>query len=167
MSHGQLPHEDGYMFSINPTPQMFDHGFDEELRDTVFGYVQEMTADEKGIWVKAQLDRRARYMDMVEELLAAGELGQSIGPDPRFVKTTGNYFTHFPVTELSLTPTPKNPLTSADVVQSLNPLLQRWIERNKELPGQSAATAADEPASVSSKPRDIAIAQMKLHEVTR
>jgi HK97 family phage major capsid protein/HK97 family phage prohead protease len=93
---------------------LYDHGLDEPLRDEI-GTVLDVRQDERGLWVEAQLDRRAAYVDQVLDLVQQGALGYSSGSVAHLVRREGPVIKSWPIVEFSLTPTPAEPRTSVMV----------------------------------------------------
>lgn len=98
-------------------PVTYNHGFDEEIGLARIGGWSPVRVDAEGVWVQAQLDKRAKWYGRVAALLDAdvagrGGLGFSSGSAEhavRFDERTGEWL-EWPVYELALTPTEANPL---------------------------------------------------------
>ena len=96
-------------------PLLYDHGLDDTVGPLVHGRVVEYKRTDDGVWTIAQLDRRARYLQEIQELVSRGILSFSSGAYPYFAqvnKSTGE-IERWPWVELSLTPTPMNPYAVA------------------------------------------------------
>ena len=172
----KLPGQTGEgLFAVQNPPVYFDHGFDEILGHQNFGFVNEAMPDEKGLWIKAMLDRHAMYMDYVEPLLVASALGWSGGSTWHLNTYIGDTRLQWPVIEFSLTPTPAQPKTlGVELVQTLTPkqdslaLLQRWEKRQGVLvaaDSQGSAeegTQADRAVKAEQLRRDILSAQIEI-----
>ncbi|MHB0922636.1 MAG: phage major capsid protein [Bellilinea sp.] len=67
----------------------FEHGADFEVKNQVLGYVDWNTArrDDKGIFVERVLNRRNTYIQLLEELIEEGLIGNSSEAIPTGVKT--------------------------------------------------------------------------------
>lgn len=92
---------------------LYDHGADELIKSAVIGRVNasDIKADDTGLWIEAELDRHAAYMDMVLELAEKGVLGWSSGSVGHLVAREGKSIKRWPIVEFSLTPTPAEPRT--------------------------------------------------------
>lgn len=102
-------------FFTGERPVLFDHGLDEDMDNAIIGRVVEYKATDAGVWTIAQLDRRARYIEKLKELVDRGVLSFSSGAYPaltRVNKSTGE-IERWPWVELTLTPTPMNPYAVA------------------------------------------------------
>lgn len=148
------PEEQG-LFAV-PHPGIYwDHGFDEVIQHTRLGETQEATPDAKGVWIRATLDRAKEYMEWIEELLQSTEiqLGLSGGSTVHLNKWVGETRVDWPVVEISITPTPAQPLTlGVKVLQSLKPgavdLIGRLESRNRDLvPSAVLESAASQDAA--------------------
>ena len=152
----KLPGQQGEgLFAVEPTPVYWDHGFDEVIEITNFGApgVIEQNVDEKGIWIRAQLDRSQDYMDWVLELMEDEDfiLGLSAGSTSHLNAWIEWTRVVWPVIEMSMTPTPAQPRTlGVEVMQSLSPdtrgLLDRYTVR-QSLPSQDGAPSTADPES--------------------
>lgn len=100
-------------------PVIYHHGLDGALKGAVQGRQTEHDLTDEGVWARAQLDVSARYHGAVSKLVAAGKLFFSSGSMPHLVETddTG-HIKRWPWVELSLTPTPANPLAVVHAVKS-------------------------------------------------
>lgn len=99
-------------------PVLYDHGMDEEMDNAVSGRVIEYSKSTKmdeGVWTIVQLDRRAKYLERIQELVEAGALSFSSGAYPTLVQVDrkSGEILRWPWVELSLTPTPANPYAVA------------------------------------------------------
>jgi hypothetical protein len=98
-------------------PVTYNHGFDEEIGLARIGGWSPVRVDAEGVWVQAQLDKRAKWYGRIAAVLDAdvagrGGLGFSSGSAEhavRFDDRTGEWL-EWPVYELALTPTEANPL---------------------------------------------------------
>lgn len=94
-------------------PVTFHHGFDPEMGLARIGGWSPVRSDADGVWVRAQLDKRAAYYaTRIKPLLDAGALGLSGGSAEHSVRIderTGE-IQSWPAYELALTPTESNPL---------------------------------------------------------
>jgi HK97 family phage major capsid protein/HK97 family phage prohead protease len=93
-----------------PAPAVFyDHtmtGLNHRL-----GEVVKITKDEKGLWIEAQLQRSAEYVDEVLQLVKKGVLGWSSGSISHLVRREKGVIKNWTIAEFSLTPTPAEPRT--------------------------------------------------------
>lgn len=99
-------------------PLLYQHGMDDAVKTNVIGRWKVEKIDDKGVWVRAQLDSRAEYLNEIKQLLEEDALGFSSATMGHLVKVaakTGEILS-WPVVELSLTPNPANP--AAYVVKS-------------------------------------------------
>jgi hypothetical protein len=100
-------------------PVTYNHGFDKEIGLARIGGWSPVRMDADGIWVQAQLDKRAKWYGRVAAMLDAdvagrGGLGFSSGSAEhavRFDQRTGEWL-EWPVYELALTPTEANPMAT-------------------------------------------------------
>lgn len=102
-------------FFTGERPLLYDHGQEPAVDNEIVGRVVEFKQTDDGVWTIAQLDRRARYVDAIRDLVDRGALSFSSGAYPylaRTDKSTGEIL-RWPWVELSLTPTPANPYAYA------------------------------------------------------
>ena len=102
-------------FFAGERPLLYHHGQDMAVGPEVNGRVVDYSKTEAGIWTIAQLDKRARYLDEIRQLVERGALSFSSGAYPYLAqvnKGTGE-IERWPWVELSLTPTPSNPYAVA------------------------------------------------------
>ena len=120
---GQSAHDDGFVFAMKPTPLLIDHGFNALAGQESYGSVMatKVDEDEGAIFFEAMLDSAARYAKEVKALIEAGVMKVSVGTSDHLLSIVGDSFARFPVIETSLTPTPRNALTSSELqsVQSM------------------------------------------------
>ena len=102
-------------FLAGERPVLYDHGMDDVLDGTVAGRVVEYSKTDDGVWTIVQLDRRARYMAQLQELIDRKALSFSSGAYPTLVQVDrkSGEILRWPWVELSLTPTPANPYAVA------------------------------------------------------
>ena len=97
--------------SVKSMPELYHHGFDEELKDAPIGEVIDVQDTPQGKWVKVQLDKANKYYESIKRLVKAGKLLFSSGAVPEGVKKAPDGFIEaWPWKEMSLTPSPANPL---------------------------------------------------------
>lgn len=94
----------------------FEHGLDPDgldmSADEVLGYVDWKTAriDETGVFVERVLNRRARYMAMLEPLIEDGLVGNSSeAVQGKTARSEGGEILHWPLKRDTLTFTPAEP----------------------------------------------------------
>jgi HK97 family phage major capsid protein len=91
-------------------PVLYQHGLDDHLKANPIGVIDQLRADETGVWAEAQLDLRHRYADAVRRLIERGLLGWSSGSLPHLVEVARDgRIVRWPLVEGSLTPTPAEP----------------------------------------------------------
>lgn len=117
---------------------LYSHGFDKALGKRKLGRATYESKD-AGIWFETQLALRDDYEKKIFELAKAGKLGWSTGSAPHLVerKRVGdaNEILSWPVVEVSLTPTPAEPRTSALTIKGF----QELLGIDEPLAGQSFA----------------------------
>ena len=100
-----------------------DMGIDE---DELLGHVDWKTAkiDEKGLFVERVLNRRSKYVQYLEQLIAAGLVGNSTQAIPKGVKIAQNgEITKWPLKRDTLTVQPMEPrMLSENIVTALKAL---------------------------------------------
>lgn len=120
-------------------PVLYDHGQDGEAGHDVIGTVR--TADItdyddgtfKGKWVRAQLDKRAKYFDEIRAMVKAGQLGWSHGTLEYLMdvdRSTGDVRT-WPLIEHTLTPREAN-LDAPAAMRSVDPVVLRLLGTTEE-----------------------------------
>lgn len=91
-------------------PATYNHGFDAEIGLTRVGGWSPVRSSDKGVWVRAQLDKHHAYYGAIRELLDQNALGFSIGSAEHSVRMdAARNWLEWPAYELALTPTPSNP----------------------------------------------------------
>lgn len=92
-------------------PGLYRHGFDPAVRMAVVGREVGGHDDERGHWLKAQLDASSDYAKEIAELVRAGKLFLSSGAVDHLVdvKESTGEIRSWPWVEWSLTPRPANP----------------------------------------------------------
>ena len=100
-------------------PVIYHHGLDEGMKTALVGRQIAREVVDIGHWVKVQLDKRNRYYEAIKELVDEGSLFFSSGALPHLVQTTKDgAIKAWPWVELSLTPTPANPLAATYAVKA-------------------------------------------------
>jgi len=116
-----------YDFLAGERPTLYHHGLDPEMDGAIVGRVVEHAKSDMGVWTIVQLDRRAKYIDAISQLVEDKALSFSAGAYPSLVqidRKTGEIL-RWPWVELSLTPTPANPYAVAGKsLRSFLPQLQ-------------------------------------------
>ncbi|MFA5836180.1 MAG: phage major capsid protein [Bellilinea sp.] len=118
----------------------FEHGADPEVKNGVLGYVDWETArrDDKGIFVERVLDRRNRYIQLLEDLIDEGLIGNSSEAIPEHVKTLDDgAIVNWPLMRDTLTVMPVEPqMLTGNVLQAMKALssefsaAKRLLEKN-------------------------------------
>jgi len=108
-------------------PLDWEHGRAPEGEDPgVLGFVDWATAkaDDAGVWVERVLDRRNRYVQWLEPLIAEGLIGNSTEADPSAVeKAEDGHITRWPLVADTLTVTPMEPrMLTANALQAAKAL---------------------------------------------
>ncbi len=100
-------------------PVIYHHGVDSAMKTAVQGRQLEHEITDEGLWARAQLDTSAKYHATVSRLIAAGKLFFSSGAMSHLVETDeAGHIKRWPWMELSLTPTPANPLAVVHAVKA-------------------------------------------------
>lgn len=97
-------------------PVYYDHALGS-IRSQI-GEVKAYQFADDGIEFEIELDRRKAYADTLMQLADAGALGMSSGSAQHLVVIDDNKIKRWPLLELSLTPTPAEPRTSAIPVKT-------------------------------------------------
>ncbi len=114
----RFTHETDFVFDLVPVkPVYYDHASQDAVKHSI-GRVVHLDVDARGVWVEAQLDRRAAYVEDVLELVRQGALGYSSGSVVHLVRREGPVIKAWPLVEFSLTPTPAEPRTAVVQVKS-------------------------------------------------
>jgi phage head maturation protease len=102
--------ETDYQLDLVPRkPVYYDHA-QRDIKNSL-GYTAEVTEDDNGIWIEAELDRSRQYVDRVMALVHAGRVGWSSGSVAHLAQREGGVIKTWPVVEFSITPTPAEPRT--------------------------------------------------------
>ncbi len=157
-------------------PLLFEHGQDEKLQHAKIGTVIDYNVTDDGVWVKAQLDKRAKYYKIVKQLIDAGGAGFSAGALDYLIKGSKadpKHATRWPWVEMSITPIPANPLAGHATysVKSAD-AIAHFEEAKIEMPEPVKAALealegwANEQAQGDSEPESLAVhSQRVLAEV--
>jgi HK97 family phage major capsid protein len=122
--------------------------------DDILGIVDWSTAktDERGVWVERALSRRNQYMQYLETLIEAGQVGNSseaIGEQVQ--KAADGKITRWPLKRDTLTVTPMEPRMLTENVLQAYKALHLATPEPEAAPeaGQPAVTAAKEPVGMT------------------
>jgi hypothetical protein len=101
-------------------PLLYHHGLDSAVKSACVGRQLSSTKEVDGIWVEAQLDKAKKYAESIWDLVGQKALYASSGSISHLVnvKSTGE-IVEWPWVELSLTPTPANPLAVVSAVEAV------------------------------------------------
>lgn len=120
-------------------PLLYEHGLNDGVKTGLVGRQVSHEMTDEGVWARAELDTAHKYHAVVSELIDRGALGFSSGAPPHLVSATkSGHITRWPWTELSLTPTPANPLAVVYAVKSSD-ILARFKAINTDIPAPLAA----------------------------
>lgn len=108
-------------------PGLYAHGFDDTLGMSVIGREQKSWKDDKGVWLRAQLDKAHEYWAEIKQLVDAGKVSLSSGAVDHLVRVSAKSgeIKTWPWVEWSLVPTPANPearvysVKSADAIEHM------------------------------------------------
>jgi cation transport regulator ChaB len=111
-------------------PVLYAHGLDPAVRHDPVGVAREAKVTDKGVWVKAQLDKRHAWYNEIRQLVEQGALGWSHGtleylieaspPGPDGIREIKRW----PIVEFTLTPAPANPAARAYAARDAEPILR-------------------------------------------
>lgn len=130
-------------------PLLYDHALNGTIKTYKVGDVVAAESTDDGIFVKAELNKRGRYYNIVRKLIDQQALGFSSGAVPYLVQTDANKnITRWPWFELSLTATPANPDAVVYAVKASD-ALDHFDAANIEIPApiEAALKAFDEWAN--------------------
>lgn len=95
-------------------PLLWQHGMDPAVGLMSVGRWTPVRTDKRGVWVRAELDPKGPFTEPIGEALDAGLLGFSPGSAEHSVEVgPDGMIRQWPLWEVSLTPTPSNPLATA------------------------------------------------------
>lgn len=101
---------------------IWDHGMDKTLKRKQIGR-STYKADDVGVWFETKLEEADGYEKAIYELAKRGKLGWSTGSAPHLVERTpvkkAFEIKAWPIIEISLTPVPVEPRTSALPLKSV------------------------------------------------
>jgi len=98
-------------------PLLYQHGLHPDTDVAPVGKVDSSTTtvDDVGVWVEAELDKQASYFEHIRRMVEQKKLYASSGAMPHLVRKAKNgHIDRWPWVELSLTPTPANPLARVE-----------------------------------------------------
>lgn len=133
-----------FMPSLVPEPMLtYDHTMRaESALNEPIGRVVKLTADEKGLWMEAELSRAHEYHDAIAELVGKSTLGLSTGSVGHLVRgeIVGQSFkfTRWPIVEVALTATPAEPRTLG--VEEIKQLFPEAFKSEEQEAAQEAET---------------------------
>ena len=127
---------------LGALPVLFAHGSDPVIAGDVVAAVNLMETRGGGVWFEAQLRERAKYANLVMELIARKALSISTGtlPRARQVAKDGR-ITRWPVVEVSLTTSPMEPRLAVRPVSEVKAIFEA-IGLRYPAPGYSDETYA-------------------------
>lgn len=137
-------------FGETGRPVLYGHGNNPATKTEVVGRQVSLEQRDDGQWVQVELDKASRYHDRIGKLVEQGALSFSSGAMPHLVQTTKDgTITRWPWVELSLTPTPANPLAAVYAVKSID-MAEHYAAANITIPDPLAAAlkALDEWAVI-------------------
>lgn len=110
--------ESNWLYPGKRVPVLYDHGLDEHVGDVVLGEAtfKGVTAEGLEFLIEITERRAKKYRQFVEELVKRGLLGVSSQTVVSMLRATkSGKITGWGIAELSLTPTPADPRTIANV----------------------------------------------------
>jgi len=148
------------LLGMKTYPLLYEHGMNEVIGAEVIGRVVKTERDDIGLLIEAELERHARYLELVRALAERNALGLSTGAVAHLVRREGNVIKTWPVVEVSLTPTPAEPKT-------LGVALAREIaQKSGASPEAFARVAEDEGANADEQQTDAQQTQQERSETT-
>lgn len=121
-------------FPSGGRPGLYRHGFDPDLGLSVIGREVKSWGDDKGVWLRAQLDTSHEYWAEVKELIDQGRLFLSSGAVDHLVKATKDgQIKVWPWVEWSLVPNPAHPEAVAYPVKSVD-AIEHLAQAEVEVP---------------------------------
>jgi HK97 family phage major capsid protein len=141
-----------YRMDLVPTKLVFYDHMAREVKHQL-GTVgnDNIKADDKGIWIEAQLNRSVEYVNEVLKLVEKGVLGWSSGSVAHLTQRAEGVIKSWPIVEFSLTPTPAEARTLGveriKALARLDPSLKALVpETGPGNPVVENATTAGESA---------------------
>jgi hypothetical protein len=130
-------------------PLLYDHALNGTIKTYKVGDVFQAETQDAGVFVKAELNKRGRYYNIVSKLIEQNALGFSSGAVPYLVQQDAQKnITRWPWFELSLTTTPANPDAVVYAVKAAD-ALDHFDAANIDIPApvEAALKAFDEWAN--------------------
>jgi len=141
-----------YMLDLVPNKLVFyEHAQRPDVGHKIGTVASEdVMVDETGLWIQAELDKSAGYVDAVLKLIEKGALGWSSGSVAHLARRDNGVIKTWPLVEFSLTPTPAEPRTlGVEVIKKMaetNPEFKALLpEAGQETRSADADDGADEP----------------------
>ena len=141
-------------------PGLYAHGFDASLGTSVIGREVKSWADDKGVWLRAQIDKAHEYAAEVKELVDRGVVALSSGAVDHLTRISAKSgeIARWPWVEWSLVPNPANPeallypVKSVDAAEHLTTVGAGLPAGAavKDYPAWDAATAAQTISTLAS-----------------
>jgi len=140
--------ETNYKLDLVPAKLVFyDHTLNGVEHDLGVVNNDSIKMDAKGLWIEAQLDRSADYVDEVLKLVEAGVLGWSSGSVAHLARRERGTIKSWPIVEFSLTPTPAEPRTLGieriKALAAVYPNLKALQEDGRDLSDDATETEAE------------------------
>jgi phage head maturation protease len=157
-----------YKLDLVPAKLVFyDHTLGDVTHDLGRVTNDAIKVDDKGLWIEAQLDRSAAYVDEVLKLVEAGVLGWSSGSIAHLARAEKGMIKSWPIVEFSLTPTPAEPRTiGVERIKALAAVYPN-LEALQEAPGNGAVNAtATEAEAVEIKSNNEEVNDMSDEQTT-
>lgn len=106
-------------------PGMYGHGFDATLGLSVIGREVKSWKDDKGVWLRAQIDKAHAYAAEIKELVEKGLLSLSSGAVDHLVRVAAKSgeILVWPYVEWSMVPNPAHPGAALYQVKSTDAIL--------------------------------------------
>lgn len=129
-------------------PLLYAHGFDQALGTSVVGREVKSWEDDKGRWMRAQIDRRHEYAAEIRQLVEDGHLSLSSGAVDHLVRIAKDgTIKRWPWVEESLVPNPANPEAVAYSVRSADVLAHLAVTAPRS-PAVAIVGAKDSEAAI-------------------
>lgn len=132
-----------YVMDLVPIKFVFyDHAQQKNVSHKI-GMVSnaDITIDDTGLWIKAELDKSAAYVDGVLKLIDEGVLGWSSGTVAHLARRDNGLIKSWPLVEFSLTATPAEPRTLG--VERIKQLAETYPSLKALLPEDTQESVSD------------------------
>lgn len=131
------------------SPILYQHGMDPQLKRRKLGS-GELSRDDVGVWIEAQLNMRDEYEKAIYALAREGKLGWSSGTAGHLVErdASGKILAWPLGLDASLTPTPAEPRNHAVTLKSLLPTSEA-VDADKD--GEEEAAPEQQSADIAAK----------------